>query len=376
MTKAEGRIAHVLMTADAVGGVWTYALELAAQLGRLGVHTTLATMGPPLRADQRKAVSRIPGLAVIESDFKLEWMEDPWFDVALAGKWLLDLERSLSPDVVHLNGYAHASLPWRTPRLVVAHSCVLSRWQAVVGSDAPPKYRRYREAVAAGLSAADAVVAPTQAILDRLRAHYGAPSTAVVIRNGIDLRRCRPAKKQALVFSAGRLWDDANNIAALASVAGQLPWPVCVAGDDRHPDGSVRRRGEGVRTLGPIPPAEARAWMARASIYALPARYEPFGLSILEAAAHGCALVLGDIESLRELWGPYAAEYVPAEEPEALRTALGHLMADRPLRVRRGRAARERARSMSIDRSAAAYLDLYDRLSARRRVPTSEASCA
>ncbi len=32
----------------------------------------------------------------------------------------------------------------------------------------------------------------------------------------------------------------------------------------------------------------------------LPARYEPFGLSVLEAALSGCALVLGDIPSLRE----------------------------------------------------------------------------
>ena len=36
---------------------------------------------------------------------------------------------------------------------------------------------------------------------------------------------------------------------------------------------------------------------------ATPAIYEPFGLSALEAGLCGCALVLGDIESLREVLG-------------------------------------------------------------------------
>ena len=38
---------RVLMTADAVGGVWTYALELAAGLDRAGVAVVFAVMGPP-----------------------------------------------------------------------------------------------------------------------------------------------------------------------------------------------------------------------------------------------------------------------------------------------------------------------------------------
>jgi hypothetical protein len=36
----------VLMTADAVGGVWTYALELSGALARHDIEVVLATMGP------------------------------------------------------------------------------------------------------------------------------------------------------------------------------------------------------------------------------------------------------------------------------------------------------------------------------------------
>src|SRR3954454_12313553 len=122
---------RILMTADTVGGVWTYALGLARSLVPHGIEITLATMGPRPNAGQKDAAGRIPNLTLVESDFKLEWMEDPWHDVAAAGQWLLDLEQLAEPDIVHLNGYAHAVLEWKCPVMVVAHSCVLSWWRAV-----------------------------------------------------------------------------------------------------------------------------------------------------------------------------------------------------------------------------------------------------
>jgi len=124
---------RVLLTADTVGGVWTYAVDLARGLSARGVEVALATMGAPLSDAQRETAERIPGLLVFESGFRLEWMEDPWRDVERAGDWLLGLEARFGPDLVHLNGYAHAALPWSAPKLVVAHSCVLSWWSAVKG---------------------------------------------------------------------------------------------------------------------------------------------------------------------------------------------------------------------------------------------------
>ena len=39
------RLRRILMTADTIGGVWSYALELAQGLVRHGVEVALATMG-------------------------------------------------------------------------------------------------------------------------------------------------------------------------------------------------------------------------------------------------------------------------------------------------------------------------------------------
>ena len=103
------------MTADTIGGVWTYALELIRALGTQGIEVGLATMGAALTGTQREEVRSLPEIELFESTYKLEWMEQPWRDVAAAGEWLLELEERFRPDVIHLNGYAHGALAWRAP---------------------------------------------------------------------------------------------------------------------------------------------------------------------------------------------------------------------------------------------------------------------
>src|SRR5262249_9167451 len=71
---------RVLMTTDAVGGVWTYALALSRALGRAGVAVDLAVTGPPPGAGQRRAAAAIASveLHVCPNAPRLEWMDEPW----------------------------------------------------------------------------------------------------------------------------------------------------------------------------------------------------------------------------------------------------------------------------------------------------------
>jgi len=212
------------MTADTVGGVWTYALELADALAPLGVDVSLATVGPGMSGEQRSSARASAVVEVHESRFALEWTADPWDDVDRAGRWLLDLEERLRPDLVHLNGYALATLGWRAPTVVVAHSCVLSWWAAVHGEPAPPQWDDYRRRVTDGLRAADMVVAPSRAMLAELGTWYGFDvGRGQVIPNGRRSDRVRPAAtKVDLVLGGGRLWDEAKNLALLDRVASRL----------------------------------------------------------------------------------------------------------------------------------------------------------
>ncbi|MBW4561504.1 MAG: glycosyltransferase family 4 protein [Mojavia pulchra JT2-VF2] len=351
---------RILMTADTIGGVWTYALELTKALGEYGVEVAIATMGAPLTSEQRHEVKQITNLTLFESNFKLEWMPNPWQDVQQAGEWLLQLEAQLHPDIVHLNGYAHASLPWKTPKLIVAHSCVLSWWQAVKGEAAPSEWELYRHAVIQGLQAADLVVAPSKAMLTALNQHYGVITNSQVILNGRDNKLFIPGEKSAFVLSVGRLWDEAKNVAALEKIAPQLNCPIYVAGDTQHPQGGNITTTQ-VNLLGRLSPQELAPWLTKAAIYALPARYEPFGLSVLEAGLAGCALVLGDIPSLRENWQD-AAIFVHPDDLEALQAALNFLIANAVYRQNLAQKASDRALKFTSQSMAAKYLSAYSNL--------------
>ncbi|MBV9873107.1 MAG: glycosyltransferase family 4 protein [Verrucomicrobia bacterium] len=342
------------MTTDTVGGVWNYSLQLSQQLSARGVRIALATMGEIPSRGQNEAVKKISNLVLFSSSYRLEWMEDPWDDVAAAGAWLLKLERKVQADIIHLNGYAHGALAWKAPVCTVAHSCVLSWWEAVLHQPAPASWSRYRAVVSEGIRCSDRLVAPSNAMLNALQKFYGCLPPASVIYNGVASERFRPAEKWPMVFSAGRIWDKAKNIEAIAQCAAVLPWRFVIAGEGSLPG----QMPNNVVLIGKVSSEVIAHYMSFASIYCLPARYEPFGLSVLEAALSGCALVLGDIESLRELWEG-AAVFVSPDDKTALERELKRLMENEGHRKALGKLARRRARRFTAERIASAYLRLY-----------------
>jgi glycogen synthase len=349
-------VRRVLMTADAVGGVWAYTLDLGRGLIARGIDVDVAVMGPAPSAEQRVEAC-VAGVSLHDMPYRLEWMDDPWIEVDAAGSALLDLARAVRPDIVHLNGFCHAALPWAVPVVVVAHSCVRSWWRAVHGTAAPSSFDEYGRRVTRGLRAAAIVVAPSAAMLCDIQREYAVSVSSAVIPNG--RREMRPAivRREPIVFMAGRLWDEAKNMTAVCAAAPRLAWPVFVAGDDRDPEGrSVLPSG--VRYLGRLDRQAMAAWYARASIYALPARYEPFGLSVLEAGRAGCALVLGDIPSLRENWDG-AAVFVPPDDPTAIAAAIQSLIADERRRRELAGAAVTRAARFTMERMVTGYLQTY-----------------
>jgi glycosyltransferase involved in cell wall biosynthesis len=335
----------VLMSTDAVGGVWTYADELRAELEAAGVEVVLVTLGP----------SPPPREGVAYRRCRLEWQEDPWEDVRRSGSWLRSLAQEERVDLVHLNGFAHGARPWRVPVVVVGHSCVLSWHEAVRGAPAGDAWRSYRDEIAEGLRGADIVVAPTMAMRTALRRYYGFEHRCSVIANGVSPHLPQSCVRQELVLGAGRLWDEAKGLDTLDAAAARIDWSVAVAGDAGGATAS------NLRLLGQLDRDSLRERMGRAEIFAHPARYEPFGLVVLEAALAGCALVLGDIASLREQWDGAALFAAPGDD-DALARALQQLIEDEPLRGSLASAARLRASRCDARTMASRYLELYTRL--------------
>ena len=358
----------ILMTTDTVGGVWEYTAELARALARHDVEVVLAAMGGSPRDDQRAAIECLPSVTLHESDYRLEWMPEPWDDLDAAAEWLLDLQATERPDLVHLNQYAHGHLPWRVPVVVAGHSCVWSWWSAVRRGPAPPDWRRYRTAVARGLRHAGAIVAPSEPMLKSLQNLYRPDAGRClmrVIHNGRCPEDYPPRRKEPLVFASGRLWDEAKNLSTLGEAALQIPWPVFVAGPVDAPAAAARGAEvpPGLQYLGTLGRGAMAECLGCASIYAHPARYEPFGLGVLEAGLAGCALVLGDIPSLRTLWRD-AAMFVEPDDVSGLTDALCGLAADPDRRRELGTRARRRALTYSSQRMGTNYLALYRTLTA------------
>lgn len=359
---------RVLMTADAVGGVWSYSVALASALAERGHSVHLVTLGPAPTRDQVEALTDHTGVQLEATDFALEWQDPEGRDMRRAKRGLREIAARVAPDVVHLNGFREALVPFAAPTLVVAHSCVRSWWRACRGSDPDePRWATYIDNVQRGLCAADAWVAPTLAFREEIELLYAPPTKGRVIHNGIvPADRTQAEDKEPLVLAAGRVWDEAKNMSRLVGVAPRLAWPLFVAGDDGAPTDRVDAGGAARRAnpLGRLSQGELWKWMNRASIFVAPAQYEPFGLGVLEAASMGCALVLSEIRSFRELWDG-AAAFVNPEDQEQITSVINDLCAKADKRIELGRAAAERARRYSQSAMVDGYEQLYREMTAR-----------
>jgi len=363
----------ILMTADAVGGVWRYSIDLVEGLVAEGAEVLLATMGPPPSEEQKRQVAAIPNVTLAESDYALEWMPNPWADVDAAGKWLLSLAEDFAADMIHLNGYAHAVLPWRRPVVVVAHSCVFSWWRAVHRCAPGAEWDEYRRRVLEGLAAAGMVVAPSSAMARATATEYGLPSEKIrVVHNFSSSDTPQRATKETFFLAAGRVWDQAKNIAMLQQIAPRLNWEMRVSGSDRGPENSIAAV-KSVRFLGMLPYAGLLEQMAHASVFVHPSLYEPFGLSVLEAARRNCCLVLSDIPSLRELWEG-AAIFVDPRNPDRWISELNSLTNDPERRQALGERACSHAARYSGRVAISEYRQVYESALSSRHRPGNEAA--
>jgi glycosyltransferase involved in cell wall biosynthesis len=355
---------RILMTTDTVGGVWTFTKELARQLLDEGHALALVSFGRKPSADQRAWCSYLEYVygarfLYCDSAAPLEWMSDNDRAYEAGEELLLDVAEHFEPDVFHANQYCFGRIPLDIPRLITAHSDVLSWADACrpAGLEDSAWLDRYCELVQEGLDGADCVVAPTAWMLTALTEHFSVNCSSRVVHNGRTVPRALRAPHRSIrAISAGRLWDEAKGLTTLMHV--NSPMPVMIAGEESF-DGNASPVPAQMQALGSLDEPALFAALRSSSIYIAASRYEPFGLAPLEAALCGCAVVARDTPSLREVWGDAAAYFTDAP---ALQRLLG-FMADDPAALQQAQiAAMERARRYKAEEMAAAYVDIYSGL--------------
>jgi glycogen synthase len=388
---------HVLVTADALSGAWTYTRELVTGLVTRGVRVTLVSFGEILLPEQTTWMDHLHGLDYRPTAFRLEWMQEAEQDLPESSAFLTALVEEMQPDLLHLNQFCYGNLPVDVPRVVMAHGDMITRSHAVkdrldndgLDQDHPDPDRTsnhrtgnhraaqshfplkwYRDTILRGIAAADAVVAPSAWMLDRIRACYAAPQRAEVIYPGRNPIFFNPyVSKDDCVLAVGRLVDASKQVFLLTQHAHAVP--VCIVGAEQTvPGNRVPIRADvklttdqtSVAIRGPQTEAQLRALYSRASIYAATARYEPLGMPALEAAFSRCAIIANDIPSFREIWGD-AALYFRTNDAASLADSIRLLNSDRTMCRAYAELAYSRARERyTTKRMIDEYLQLYRNL--------------
>jgi glycosyltransferase involved in cell wall biosynthesis len=221
----------------------------------------------------------------------------------------------------------------------------------------PDKFLWRRELVESGLNRAAAVVAPSAAFAADTARTYQLSMPVVAVPNGRRTSLPADLPRGEFVFTASRLWDEGKNVATLDRAAANLSVPFQAAGARGGPNGAAISLDH-IQALGELSLSRIGGLLAARPVFASAALYEPFGLSVLEAAQAGCALVLSDIPTHREIWGD-AAVFVPARDDAAFAAAIERLFSNIAQRHDLGERARARAALYTPERTARGMADIY-----------------
>jgi glycosyltransferase involved in cell wall biosynthesis len=345
---------RLLLTTDAVGGVWTYALDLARALAAADdTITFLAVLGPGPSAGQLTDAAAVPGLHLINTALPLDWTAAEPAEIRSAAAVLAGLAAEAEVHRVQLHTPALAVADYCTPVVSVVHSCVATWWAAVRTGPLPADLAWRADLVREGLDRSDLAIAPTRAFAEAIAERYGLRHLPEVVHNGRAPGAVASGGEPApFALTAGRLWDAGKNVAAFDRAAALASVPFRAAGPLTGPDGSAATLAY-AEALGALSTEALAGLLAQRPIFVSPALYEPFGLAVLEAAQAGCALVLADRRGFRELWEG-AALFVSPEDERAIADAVDHLLASPATRQTLGGAARARSAELTPQAMASA----------------------
>lgn len=268
----------------------------------------------------------------------------------------------------------HDTVPWTHPETLTARGVA---W--------------HRGAIARAARVADAIVVPTKAVADELRALLPGARVAVVpngvsgavLRRPVDAdaiarRLALPSRyalavgtvepRKGLEVAIDALADDALAVERLSvgdEAADDGGLSLVVAGPQGWGGVDVmalaRRKGlpdNRIRVLGAVTDDELAVALGRAAMLVAPSRAEGFGLPVLEAMAAGVAVVHSDIPALVEVAGGTGVA-VPVGDARALAAAMRAVLDDRRATEERVTAARAMARRFTWRAAAEAVWALH-----------------
>lgn len=346
------RVAHVHRIAG-IGGSERHLLSLLPALAKVGVEPVFVGLDVPSP----------------EGDRFYERLAAPYLrlpsprdvDPALAVRLSRTLRR-LRPDLVHTH-LVHADVYGAFAGLPVV---------STKHNDDPFRRGPFRLVERLLARRARALIAITDSLARFLVDEVGLPAEKVrVVRYGLDEppepwapnATVRIPEGARVLLVVGRLAEQKGidvAVAAMPAIRAAHPEAVLVVlGEGPLHDRLVAQAGDGVFFAGKA--GDVAEWLRRADVFVHPARWEGFGLVVLEAMLAGLPVVASRVSALPELVADgETGLLVPPDDPNALASAVVRLLGDRQLAARLGEAGLARARAeFSVDRMARDTLAVY-----------------
>jgi glycosyltransferase involved in cell wall biosynthesis len=255
--------------------------------------------------------------------------------------------RDFRPDAVGVGGWNQPAF-WQASAYCKRHRVPLLVWVESTARDARPESRPLELAKRALIRRASGFFVPGRASAEYVRS-FGVPDEQVSqAPNAVDAEIFgrasvdRSGRDSCTFLYAGRL-DPEKGLDVLLRAFARVPGELVLAGSGAE-EARLRALADGrVRFLGPLDRDELPAVYARADVFVLPSRSEPWGMVLNEAAAAGLPLVAtegaGAAHDLVE--DGVNGFRVPVDDEDALAAALSRLAEDEPFRLAAGARSRE-----------------------------------
>ncbi|ODU04105.1 MAG: hypothetical protein ABS81_11725 [Pseudonocardia sp. SCN 72-86] len=289
------------------------------------------------------------------------------------------------PDAVHVHTASYGSFARKAVVTWVARAARVPVVLHVHGGEFVRFHDRcpapVQALIRATLHTADTVVALGDRWAERL-ADVAPRARILVVPNGVRLpENPRPTDRDpgVHVVAVGDVSDAKGTFVLLdawAKLTAELPpgsarLTVAGAGEVDRARTAVTDLGIGdsVEVTGWIRPGAVAGLFASADVLALPSRAEGQPMAVLEAMAHGLAVVATDVGGIPDLVGADQGILVPRDDPEALTAALRVVVTDDARRTAMGEAGVAAVRErFDVDVVAGRLDALYRRVTGR--VPT------
>ncbi len=312
----------------------------------------------------------------------------PYGLFSVAGQLFMpSLIRRLNLDIFHSTNYMiplpafprGSRRPGQTRAIVTIHDLI-----PLIFPEYVPRSRKrrlfflYRMLMREIAQRADTIITVSQASRADVIKHLGLPqagrSKVAVVTEGVS-SKFQPLPEQAPVPDEPRtiLWvgraDPYKNLSVLVEAfarlrSEQMNTRLHLVGppDARYPEADNLAKELGVaqhiKRAGYLADDELLRAYQEADVFALPSRYEGFGLTVLEAMASGTPVVCGNQGSLPEVAGK-AAILVPPSDAIALAEAIKRVLAEPQTALDMRRRGLEHARSFTWEQTARQTIEAY-----------------